>query len=31
LLEAASTIVEDGPAMWIDQLTAAIDRIALPS
>jgi len=31
VLEAASTIVEDGPAMWIDQLTAAIDRIALPS
>jgi len=31
VLEAASTIVEDGPAMWLDQLTAAIDRVALPA
>lgn len=31
VLEAASTIVEDGPEMWLDQLTAAIDRVALPA
>ena len=30
VLEAASTIVEDGPALWIDQLTAALDKIAVP-
>ncbi len=31
VLEAASTIVEDGPELWLDQLTAAIDRVALPA
>lgn len=30
VLEAASTIVEDGPDLWLDQLAAAIDRIAVP-
>lgn len=30
VLEAASTIVEDGPEMWLEQLAAAIDRVALP-
>lgn len=29
-LEAASTIVEDGPARWIEQLAQAIDRVPLP-
>ncbi|MEZ0497234.1 FliH/SctL family protein [Sphingomonas sp. IW22] len=29
-LEAASTIVEDSPERWIEQLTAAIDRVPLP-
>lgn len=31
VMEAASTIVEDGPGLWLDQLTAAIDRVALPA
>jgi flagellar assembly protein FliH len=30
VLESASTIVEDGPAQWLDQLASAIDRVALP-
>ena len=30
VLESASTIVEDGPAMWLDQLAAALDRVAVP-
>lgn len=30
-LESASTIVEDGPALWLDQLATAIDRVALPT
>ena len=30
LLESASTIVEDGPELWIEQLGAAIDRVAVP-
>ena len=30
VLESASTVVEDGPAMWLEQLEAAIDRVALP-
>lgn len=29
-LESASTIVEDGPAHWLDQLAAAVDRVAMP-
>ncbi len=31
VMEAASTIVEDGPAMWLDQLTQAIERAAVPA
>lgn len=31
VLEAASTIVEDGPAIWLDQLAVAIDRVPLPA
>ena len=30
VLESASTIVEDGPDLWLEQLAQAIDRIALP-
>jgi flagellar assembly protein FliH len=30
VLESASTIVEDGPDLWLDQLRQAIDRIAVP-
>lgn len=30
VLESASTIVEDGPALWLDQLAQAIDRVAVP-
>lgn len=30
VLESASTIVEDGPDQWLEQLTAAIDRAAIP-
>lgn len=31
VLESASTIVEDGPELWLDQLAAAIDRVPLPA
>lgn len=31
VMEAASTIVEDGPAMWLEQLEAAIERVGLPT
>ncbi|MDP1028208.1 FliH/SctL family protein [Sphingomonas sp. KR1UV-12] len=31
VLESASTVVEDGPAMWLEQLAAAIDRVPLPT
>lgn len=31
VLEAASTIVEEGPELWLEQLATAIDRVALPS
>lgn len=31
VLESASTVVEDGPDLWLDQLTAAIERAAVPS
>ena len=31
VLESASTIVEDGPELWLDQLAAAIDRVAVPA
>lgn len=30
VLESASTVVEDGPEMWLDQLAQAIDRVPLP-
>lgn len=30
VIEAASTIIEDGPDRWLEQLGAAIERIALP-
>lgn len=30
VLESASTIVEDGPALWLEQLTAVIDQAPLP-
>ncbi|HEX7657079.1 MAG TPA: FliH/SctL family protein [Sphingomonas sp.] len=30
VLESASTIVEDGPSLWLEQLSQAIDRVALP-
>lgn len=30
VIEAASTIVEDGPERWLEQLGAAIERVALP-
>jgi flagellar assembly protein FliH len=30
VLESASTIVEDGPELWLEQLAQAIDRVALP-
>ena len=30
VLESASTIVEDGPGLWLDQLAQAIDRVPLP-
>lgn len=30
VLEAASTIVEDGPELWLEQLSHAIDRVAVP-
>ena len=31
VLESASTVVEDGPALWMEQLAAAIDRVPLPT
>ena len=30
VLESASTIVEDGPSLWLDQLSAAIDKVPVP-
>ncbi|MFW2850864.1 FliH/SctL family protein [Sphingomonas sp. TX0543] len=30
VMEAASTIVEDGPEIWLDQLARALDKIAVP-
>lgn len=30
VLESASTVVEDGPALWLEQLAAAIDRVPVP-
>ena len=31
VIEAASTIVEEGPDLWLEQLAQAIDRVALPT
>ncbi len=31
ILESASTIVEDGPELWLEQLTQAIERVAVPT
>lgn len=31
VLESASTLVEDGPELWLAQLAEAIDRVPLPS
>lgn len=31
VLESASTVVEDGPDLWLDQLAQAIDRVAVPT
>ncbi|WP_375422168.1 flagellar biosynthesis protein FliH [uncultured Sphingomonas sp.] len=31
VLESASTIVEDGPDLWVDQLASAFDRAAVPA
>ncbi|OYY90483.1 MAG: flagellar biosynthesis protein FliH [Sphingomonas sp. 28-66-16] len=31
VLESASTIVEEGPALWLEQLAQAIDRVAVPT
>lgn len=31
VLEAASTIVEDGPDLWLEQLTSALDKVAVPA
>jgi flagellar assembly protein FliH len=30
VVESASTVVEDGPELWLDQLAAAIDRVPVP-
>jgi flagellar assembly protein FliH len=30
VMESASTIVEDGPALWLDQLAGAIDKVPVP-
>jgi len=30
VLEAASTIVEDGPELWLEQLARTLDKVALP-
>lgn len=30
LIESASTIVEDGPDLWLEQLAQAIDRVPIP-
>ncbi len=31
VLESAATIVEEGPELWLEQLSAAIERVPLPS
>ena len=30
VLESASTVVEDGPALWLEQLAKAVERVAVP-
>jgi flagellar assembly protein FliH len=30
VVESASTIVEDGPDLWLEQLAQAIDRVPIP-
>lgn len=30
VLESASSVIEDGPALWLDHLATAIDRVPLP-
>ncbi len=30
VMEAASTIVEDGPELWLEQLARTLDKVALP-
>ena len=30
VLESASTVVEDGPALWLEQLAGAVDKVAVP-
>ena len=30
VLESASTLVEDGPDLWLSQLAQAIERVPLP-
>jgi flagellar assembly protein FliH len=30
VLETASTVVEDGPSLWLEQLGAAIETVAVP-
>lgn len=31
VLESASTIIEDGPRLWLDQLAAVIDKVPVPT
>jgi len=31
VLESASTIVEDGPELWLEQMAQAIERVAMPT
>lgn len=31
VLESASTIVEDGPELWLEQMALAIDRVSVPA
>ena len=30
VLESASTVVEDGPALWLEQLAGVVDKVAVP-
>jgi flagellar assembly protein FliH len=31
VLESASTVIEDGPELWLEQMATAIDRAAVPA